>query len=99
MEEKEITVLARVRVIKGMEEGVKKELLSLIGPTRSEEGCLRYDLHQSMEDPSQFMFYENWASKKDLDDHLNMPYMKAHLRKAHEIFSEPPEITLWEKIG
>lgn len=99
MAEKEITVLARIKIKKGMEEEVKKELLSLIGPTRSEKGCLRYDLHQSMEDQSQFMFYENWASKKDLDEHLNMPYMKAHLEKASKIFAKPPEITLWEKLG
>jgi quinol monooxygenase YgiN len=98
MENKKVTVVARVKVKKGMEEKVKQELMSLVGPTRSEKGCISYDLHQSAEDKSRFMFYENWVSKKDLDQHLAMPYMKSHMEKANEFFAEPPEITLWEKI-
>jgi quinol monooxygenase YgiN len=99
MADKKVTVVARIRIKKGMEEKVKKELLSLVGPTRSEKGCVNYDLHQSVEDKSLFMFYENWVSKKDLDEHLAMPYMKSHLEKASEIFAGPPDITLWEKIS
>jgi quinol monooxygenase YgiN len=99
MADKKVTVLARIKAKKGMEEEVKKELLSLIGPTRSEKGCINYDLHQSVEDKSLFMFYENWKSKRDLDEHLKMPYMKSHMEKASEILVEPGEITLWEKIS
>jgi quinol monooxygenase YgiN len=82
-----------------MEEKVKQELFSLLGPTRAEAGCVSYDLHQSVEDKSFFMFYESWVSKKDLDEHLAMPHMKSHLKRAKELFAGPPEITLWEKIG
>jgi quinol monooxygenase YgiN len=99
MADEKVTVLARIKAKKGMEGKVRQELLSLLGPTRSEKGCLNYDLHCSKEDKSQFIFYENWVSKKDLDEHLTMPYMKAFMEKAHEFLSEPAEITLWEKIG
>jgi quinol monooxygenase YgiN len=44
------------------------------------------------------MFYENWVSKKDLDEHLSMPHMKSHLEKVKELLAGPPEMTLWEKI-
>ena len=99
MADKKITVVARIKVKKGMEEKVKKELLSLVGPTRSEKGCVNYDLHQSVEDKSLFMFYENWVSKKDLDEHLAMPYMKSHFEKARGILAEPGEVSLWEIIS
>jgi quinol monooxygenase YgiN len=99
MADRKITVVARIKVKKGMEEKVKQELLSLTGPTRSEKGCIFYYLHQSVEDKSLFMFYECWASKEDLDKHLAMPYMKSHLAKAGDFFDGPAEITLWEKIG
>ena len=99
MADKKVTVIARIKVKPGMEEKAKQEILSLVGPTRSEAGCINYDLHQSTENKSLFMFYENWVSKKDLDEHLAMPYMKSHMEKASEIFAEPPEITLWEKIS
>ena len=98
MANKKVTVVARIGAKKGMEEIVKQELIALLSPTRSEKGCINYDLHQSVEDKSLFMFYENWASKKDLNEHLEMPYMKSHMDKAKDILAEPPEITLWEKI-
>jgi quinol monooxygenase YgiN len=99
MADKKVTVVARIRAKKGMEEKVKQELLALVGPTRSEKGCINYDLHQSVENKSLFMFYENWVSKSDLDKHLEMPYMKSHMEKAGEILAEPGEITLWERIS
>ncbi len=99
MAEKKVTVVARIRAKSGMEGKLKQELLSLLGPTRAEAGCINYDLHQSVEDRSLFMFYENWVSKKDLDEHLAMPHMQSHLKRANEILAGSPEITLWEKIG
>jgi quinol monooxygenase YgiN len=82
-----------------MEERVKRELLSLVAPTRSEPGCINYDLHQSKEDGSVFMFYENWVSKDDLDKHLAMPYLQEFLGKAEEILAEPVDIALWDMVS
>jgi quinol monooxygenase YgiN len=98
MADKKVTVVARIRAKEGMQEKVKQELMSLVGPTRSEKGCIHYELHQSIENKSLFMFYENWASKQDLDKHLEMPYMKSHMKKASEILDGPGEITLWEVV-
>ena len=99
MAEKKVTVVARIRAKEGMEEKVKQELMALVNPTRREKGCINYVLHQSVENKSLFMFYENWGSKRDLDEHLKMPYMKSHMEKAKEILAEPGEITLWEVIS
>ena len=99
MGEKKVTVLARMKAKPGMEEKVKQELLSLVGPTRAEAGCINYDLHQSTENKSLFMLYENWGSKKDLDEHLAMPYLKAFMEKANKILVEAVEVTLWERIS
>ena len=99
MAEKKITVLAKIKARAGMEEKVKQELLSMVGPTRKEAGCVNYDLHQSPENKGLFMFYENWRSKKDLDDHLATPHFKAFMAKAGEILAEPGEVTFWEMIS
>ena len=96
---KKVTVLALFRAKPGLEEEVKQELMALQGPTRSEEGCINYDLHQSQEDPARFMFYENWTSREDLDQHLEMPYLKAFREKAGDLLAEPAKITLHDMIG
>ena len=95
----EVTIVAQIKAKDGMEEKVKQELMGLVGPTRSEKGCIKYELHQSVENKSLFMFYEKWASKKDLDEHIHMPHMKAHMQRARDLFAEPPKITQWEVIG
>ncbi len=96
---KRVTVLARIKAKKGLEERVKGELLFLVSQTRSESGCINYDLHQAVDDQSVFMFYENWASKQDLDEHLEKPYLRAFIEKAKDILEEPPEIILWDMIS
>jgi quinol monooxygenase YgiN len=72
-----IILTAMVNAKAGEEEAVKEILLALVEPTRKEPGCLGYNLHQSKSDKTQFMFYEQWASKEALDAHGKMPYMKA----------------------
>jgi quinol monooxygenase YgiN len=99
MEDKEITVVAQIRAKDGMEDKLKQELVALVGPTRSEKGCIKYELHQSVENKSLYMFYERWASKKDLDEHIHMPHMKAYRKKAGDLFAEPPKIAIWEVVS
>jgi len=58
-------------------EAVKAALMTMVEPTRQEPGCLCYNLHQSKSDPTQFLFYEQWASKETFDAHGKTPHMKA----------------------
>jgi len=72
-----VILTAMVNAKRGQEVAVKEALLSLVEPTRKETGCLCYNLHQSKADPTQFMFYEQWASMDDLAPHGKTPHMKA----------------------
>jgi len=99
MAENKVTVLAKCKAKPGMEEELRKELMALVAPTRSESGCINYDLHQSADDKALFILYENWVSRKDLDEHLAMPYLKAFLGKADEILAQPVDIALLEMIS
>ena len=72
-----IILTAMVKAKPGEEAAVKEALMSMVEPTRQEPGCLCYNLHQSKSDPTQFMFYEQWASKEALDAHGKTPHMQA----------------------
>ena len=74
---KRLTVVATVTAKADTVEEVKAELNKLIEPTRKEEGCINYDLHQSKEDTTVFIFHENWDSEAHLDAHLETPHIKA----------------------
>jgi len=99
MSDTRITVMAYVHAKEEMKKEVEKELLKLVAPTRSEPGCIVYDLYRSAERKTLFMFYECWRSKGDLDEHLQKPYIKDFMKKAIEMLSEPVEVSLWERLS
>lgn len=72
-----VTVVATIIVKKEALDVVKAELLAMLAPTRQEEGCLEYRLHQDNDDPALFVFYENWTSMACLERHLD----SAHFRR------------------
>ena len=94
-----ITLIALVKAKEGMEETVKQELLSLVKPTRSEPGCISYNLHQATDVKSLFVFYEHWKTMEDLEKHLEMPHLKAFTQKADSLLTKPMEVILLEKIS
>ena len=99
MNAKSLTVIAQIKAKPGKESAVRQELLSLVAPSRKDAGCLNYDLHQGLDNPALFLFHENWTSKAHLDAHLQKPDLQAVLAKVGQLVAEPPQITLWEKIG
>ena len=58
---------------------VKAELEKLVDPTRAEEGCLQYDLHQDNKNPAHFMFFENWATYDTWQAHMTTPHIIAYM--------------------
>ena len=70
-----LTVVAYMKAAPGKREELKSELEALIEPTGKEDGFVNYDLHQGVEDPDVFVFYENWESAAALDAHLATPHL------------------------
>lgn len=94
-----LTVTARIKAKPDQIVALRELLLSLPGPTRKEDGCLNYDLHQSTEDPAVFLFHENWRGKPDLDRHLQAPHVTAVLGRIGPLVAEPPQLAFWERIA
>jgi quinol monooxygenase YgiN len=65
-----LTIVANILANEDKIELVKAELLKLIDITRSEEGCINYDLHQDNENPAHFTFYENWETRALWQTHM-----------------------------
>ena len=99
MADEKLSLLAEFLIRPGMEEKVKKEVMALVAPTRSEPGCINYDLHQDRENPRRLVLYENWRSKKDLDEHLAMPYLQAFIAKQDELLEEPIKLTFMDMVS
>ena len=67
--EKQLPIIVKFEVKKDKIEFVKSELIKILEPTRKEQGCIKYDLHQDLNDPSIFMFYEIWETTSHWKSH------------------------------
>lgn len=99
MGKEKLTVVARIKAKPGKQAQVRAELRKLLAPTRAEDGCINYDLHQALDSDAEFLFHENWTSKEGLDKHLATPHVQGFLGQADELLAEPVEITLWNQVG
>lgn len=71
-----LTVIAHITAKDDSIALVKAELEKLIPATRSEEGCIRYDLFQDNEKPTHFMFHESWATRELWQIHMENQHLK-----------------------
>ena len=72
----EIVAVAQFKAKEGKDGELLEALHSLIPSTRAEEGNIRYELNQAIDDPSIITFIETFASQEALDFHRNAPYIR-----------------------
>ena len=92
-------VVARLQFHNDKVEEVKKGLLNLAHLTQQEPGCKSYELHQSSDDESAFLIYEEWVSPDYLDKHMKSPHFKAWQEKSADMEAKPVEATFWKKLS
>jgi len=82
----EIMIVAVVRAKSGHEESVAGILKAAVGPSRAEQGCRLYDLHQDHNVRGRFVFIERWADQEALAAHERQP----HFQRLEELL--PPHV-------
>lgn len=87
-----LPVVATIAAKPGSETIVHDALRLLAQHTRTEEGCLSYELYQSAADPTTFVTVESWRGRSDLDAHMQTPHMAEALATAGEHLAGAPAI-------
>jgi quinol monooxygenase YgiN len=93
-----VIVVANVTAKTGCEDELRALLDRLVDPTRAEEGCLQYDLHQSDASPTDFMFYERWASPSHLEAHLKTPHFLDVRARSEPLRAADPVIATYHLV-
>jgi quinol monooxygenase YgiN len=88
----ELNVIAVLTAKPGSESIVAQSLTDLVGSTRSEPGCLSYELFASSADPTVFVTIEKWRSQEDVDAHMQTEHIAHVIATAGEHFGAPPAI-------
>ncbi|EPE62495.1 hypothetical protein L479_01121 [Exiguobacterium sp. S17] len=83
----EITITAILKAHPGKESELRQALDKVIPPSRQEEGCLAYVLHESIDAPFTFVFYEKYRDETALDHHINSSHYQAYRQAAEPLLA------------
>jgi quinol monooxygenase YgiN len=92
----EVVVVGAFKANPGKEDDLLQAFTELVAPTHAEDGCILYALHQGTDDPARITFIERWASREELDAHLEGDHVQAILGRADELWGDNGEITVYE---
>ena len=93
-----VTLIVILRAREGQETLLEAELRAMVGPTRKEEGCLRYDLHRSIDTPGALLLHEVWNSREAHTEHTHSPhFLRWNARKDALLASR--DATFWTQVA
>lgn len=78
---------------------VREMLAGLLAPTRTERGCIVYDLMQNHADPTDFTFYEAWTDDAALDAHAASAHITRTFLALQGHLAAAPDVRRYMRIG
>ena len=94
-----IHVVATLEVADGKAEETEEVLQSMLGPTRAEDGCVRYELFRDRKEPSRFVFVEQWRDGEALEKHGQSAHIAEAGGRLRGLLAGRPSIRRLEKVG
>ena len=86
----EVVIVVVLTIKEGEAAEAEAALRSMIGPTHTEVGCLRYALHREVGNPNRLVIIERWNSYDAISHHYNQPHMTGMAELA-ELLDRPIE--------
>ena len=93
-----IIVVAHVYCREDQVENILPILQKLTEATRTESGCVKYELHQDLSDQTHFTFIEEWKNEEALQLHFQMEHFKQAGEQVKPFCAKPVEILKYKKL-
>lgn len=84
-----IEAIFAFRAKPGKEDQLRQATLAIVEPTRSEEGCMQFVVHEDLNAPGTFFIRESWRDQAALDAHFAQPYLQALVEIHKDVLAEP----------
>jgi quinol monooxygenase YgiN len=95
-----ITIVAKLQAVEGKEGELKSILSDMVGKVKANEPDVpTYSLHVSDEDPTLFLFYEQYANDQALKDHGVTDHMKAMGASLQGLLAGRPVIERYTQVA
>ena len=96
--EKSIRVLAFIEANKGQGGELISHILTIVEPSRKEEGNIAFVPHVSIDKPDQIVVDEIWTDKEALDNHFNQQHIKDILPRIQPLLAKPLDVRIYSEV-
>lgn len=93
-----IKVVAKNNIKEGCMDTVLNLLEEMIALTRKEDGCIKYELYQNIEDSNIITFIEEWESMEKLDAHIASEHFKRIIPEVGKYNASEESIDIYKQI-
>lgn len=94
-----IYVIAELTLKPGTTEKATAEARKVVAETNREKGCIFYQMHLNIGDPTKLVVVERWESRDALSRHMETPHLKAWREAGKEfVAARKVEIITPEKV-
>jgi len=94
-----IVLIAMLKAQKGKEKKVEDILRAMIPSVQNEKGTLKYILHRSRKDPTEFLFYEEYVDQAALDFHGGTSYFKELGKSLNGLLDGAPKELFYDAVA
>lgn len=82
-----ILITAILKPKENMEDQLLAELIKVQEASKAEAGCIKYDLHQSIEDGT-FVLHETWKDTEALESHVGSSHYEEYRTNTANLVSK-----------
>lgn len=93
-----ITVVAQHFIETDHVEEARQIFKRLVEEGRREPGCISYQLHAEIGDPTHFVLIERWEDKPALDRHMVSAWFRELVPQLRSFAAKPVEACLLEEL-
>ena len=93
-----LTITAKCTLLPGVKEEFMEAIQPLIAGSRSEEGCVFYNLYVDTTNPDVLTFIERWKDQAAFDFHYTTPHFTTIRPLLRAFFTKDMEVDVYEQI-
>jgi quinol monooxygenase YgiN len=98
MPDSKVRVVAQVKSLPDKVDEMISVLKVLTEKTRQEVGCIRYDVVQNKEDPTDFIMVEEWENQTVLNAHFEAAHFKEAVEQQKSLVSVEPTVGFYNLL-
>jgi quinol monooxygenase YgiN len=73
-------------------------LTSLLEPTREETGCIRFELLQNRQSPTEFAIVSTWHNEQAVQHHIGTSHSQRAITRLADLLASPLDLRFYHAV-